>query len=285
MRGYWNFASDTSRAERIYFFIMEKDKLRTLFSRAYEREAGGTFYFLAGASPAQDAAGSMRALFKRWPRFYRLVTFVVSDLFSEGVSTDGALRHAFPHGIGTAAVVNIGSGLQDMDKKIVTVDMIPFPSVRVVADAADLPFRDASCDMVLAVSLLEHCPEPERVIAEMIRIVRPGGYIYCAVPFLYPLHGSPRDYMRWTLPGLQSRFSGFEEIASGPQSGPATTLVIQLAYALAIFTSFGSDKLYGIFLEFWMVLLFPLKVFDFLFRIFPHRSDAAAAIYFFGRKR
>lgn len=265
---------------------MEKDKLKTLFSRAYAREADGKFYFLSGGNHAQEAAGSMRAWIKRWPRFYRLAAFLISDLFSEGISVRGALRHAFGREIGDdAVVINIGSGLQDMDRRIVTVDMLDFPSVRVIADAADLPFRDGVCDMALAVSLLEHCPEPERVIAEMIRIVKPGGYIYCAVPFLYPLHGSPQDYVRFTLPGLRSRFSAFEEIASGPQSGPATALAIQLAYVLAIMTSFGSDRLYGVFLECWMVMLSPLKVFDYLFRVFPQRSDAAAAIYFFGRKR
>ncbi|OHA04236.1 MAG: hypothetical protein A3J58_01045 [Candidatus Sungbacteria bacterium RIFCSPHIGHO2_02_FULL_52_23] len=264
---------------------MEKDKLKTLFSRAPVREAGGKFYFLSGVGQTQEAAGSVRAFFKRWPRLYRAVTFVISDLFSEGMSVAGAVRRVFPQGIGSdAVVVNIGSGLQDMDERIITVDMIDFPSVRVIADAANLPFRDASCDMVLAVSLLEHCPEPERVIAEITRVVKPGGYVYCAVPFLYPLHGSPQDYVRFTLPGLIGRFGAFRVVAAGPQSGPVTTLIIQTAYTLAIFTSFGSDRLYSVLLECWMLLLFPLRVFDLLFRIFPHRSDAAAAIYFFGKK-
>ncbi len=265
--------------------IMEKEELKTLFKQAPAHEAGGKFYFLSGIAPAQETAGSVRAFFKRWPRLYRAVTFVVSDLFSEGMSVAGAIKQAFPQGIGSGTVVvNIGSGLQDMDERIVTVDMIDFPSVRVVADAADLPFRDASCDMVLAVSLLEHCPEPERVIAEITRVVKPGGYVYCAVPFLYPLHGSPQDYGRLTLPGLIGRFGAFRAVAAGPQSGPVTTLIIQTAYTLAIATSFGSDRLYGMLIELWMLVLFPLRAFDFLFRIFPQRGDAAAAIYFFGRK-
>ena len=43
-------------------------------------------------------------------------------------------------------------------------------------DATQLPFPDASFDVVFCRYLLIHMAEPERVVREMLRVVRPGGY-------------------------------------------------------------------------------------------------------------
>ena len=43
------------------------------------------------------------------------------------------------------------------------------------ADACALPFPDASFDVVCAMDLLEHVEEPQRLIAEASRVLRPGG--------------------------------------------------------------------------------------------------------------
>lgn len=46
-----------------------------------------------------------------------------------------------------------------------------------VADACALPFADASFDVVCAMDLIEHVEEPERLIAEASRVLRPGGLV------------------------------------------------------------------------------------------------------------
>ncbi len=45
----------------------------------------------------------------------------------------------------------------------------------VVADMRDLPFGDAAFDAVVAVHSLEHVPDPGVVLAEVARLLRPGG--------------------------------------------------------------------------------------------------------------
>ncbi len=40
-----------------------------------------------------------------------------------------------------------------------------------------MPFADSSFDVVFAHALIEHCPAPERVIAEFRRVLRPGGLV------------------------------------------------------------------------------------------------------------
>jgi 2-polyprenyl-6-hydroxyphenyl methylase/3-demethylubiquinone-9 3-methyltransferase len=55
----------------------------------------------------------------------------------------------------------------------------PTASVRYeVADACALPYADASFDVVCAMDLLEHVDEPERLIDEVGRVLRPGGLFF-----------------------------------------------------------------------------------------------------------
>lgn len=49
-----------------------------------------------------------------------------------------------------------------------------------VADAMAMPFEDASFDVVVANHVYEHVPDPERLFAEIWRVLRPGGLAYVA---------------------------------------------------------------------------------------------------------
>ncbi|HEO72558.1 MAG TPA: SAM-dependent methyltransferase, partial [Candidatus Hydrogenedentes bacterium] len=55
-------------------------------------------------------------------------------------------------------------------------------SARVAADAMDLPFQDASFDAVLCINLLEHVPEPARVVTEAARVLSTGGLFLAVTP-------------------------------------------------------------------------------------------------------
>jgi ubiquinone/menaquinone biosynthesis C-methylase UbiE len=46
-----------------------------------------------------------------------------------------------------------------------------------VADATDLPFRDNSLDCVITHTFLEHPLQPEKVISEIVRVLKPGGIV------------------------------------------------------------------------------------------------------------
>lgn len=48
-------------------------------------------------------------------------------------------------------------------------------------DATALPFDDASFDVVYAFKVLAHVPDVDRAIAEMVRVVRPGGHVLVEV--------------------------------------------------------------------------------------------------------
>jgi SAM-dependent methyltransferase len=54
------------------------------------------------------------------------------------------------------------------------------------ADLLSLPFPDASFDVVMASEVLEHIPDDDVAMAEIARVVRPGGRVAVTVPRWWP---------------------------------------------------------------------------------------------------
>jgi len=80
-------------------------------------------------------------------------------------------------------------------------------------DARALPFADRSFDLVLSGGLLEHFEDPRAVLAEMVRVLRPGGTFYADVvprrPSLYRVRELPRMLTSpWLLPGVHESSFG-----------------------------------------------------------------------------
>jgi SAM-dependent methyltransferase len=79
-------------------------------------------------------------------------------------------------------------------------EQIPDPRVRFeVGDACALPFPDASFDRALSLLVLHFVPEAQRAVAEMRRVVRPGGTVAACVWDGYG--GMPHMRMLWDTAG------------------------------------------------------------------------------------
>jgi SAM-dependent methyltransferase len=87
-------------------------------------------------------------------------------------------------------------------------------------DALCLPVRDSTADWVLLVAVLEHVLDPDRVLQETRRVLKPGGRAYVAVPFLQMKHGDT-DYWRWTDDGIRDliQAAGFTILEQGTNGG------------------------------------------------------------------
>lgn len=81
-------------------------------------------------------------------------------------------------------------------------------------DGNVIPFKDDQFDTVMATEVLEHCPDPQRIIHEMKRVLKPGGLIFFTVPFLWNLHEVPHDEYRYTPFSLERIFKecGMQDI-------------------------------------------------------------------------
>ena len=77
-------------------------------------------------------------------------------------------------------------------------DLVAGPGVHLVLDDPyRLPLDDASIDIVLSGQMLEHCEFFWLTFAEMVRVLRPGGFIFLIAPSSGPEHAYPVDCYRF----------------------------------------------------------------------------------------
>jgi SAM-dependent methyltransferase len=99
------------------------------------------------------------------------------------------------------------------------------PAVLRIMDARELDFPDASFDLVFSFHALEHIPQPERALAEMARVLRPGGTFLVGTPNksrLLGYIGSARtlaEKIRWNLNDIGMRLRGRWSNEAGAHAG------------------------------------------------------------------
>ena len=102
-----------------------------------------------------------------------------------------------------------------------------------VCDLAAIPVESERYDLVLLTQVLEHIPEPLRVLDELGRVLKAGGQLWLTQPFYYEEHEQPYDFYRYTQFGLKHLLdrAGFEVAAIEWLEGYSGTLVYQLELA------------------------------------------------------
>ncbi len=75
-----------------------------------------------------------------------------------------------------------------------------------VSDILDIPVADASFDVILCTEVLEHVPRPVEALAEMARILRPGGRLLITAPLGSGLHQQPHHYYGGYTPHWYRKF-------------------------------------------------------------------------------
>jgi SAM-dependent methyltransferase len=222
----------------------------------------------------------LKNFFKRWPVFYRTLSLIVAPVLLTGKMPKSFFDEV-PKG---SMKINIGSGSLRINPEVINVDIFPFTNVDLLASAHNLPFLDNSVDAISCDQVLEHLEYPWKAAQELIRITKPGGLIYIGVPFIYPLHPSPKDYSRWSLDGLKMLFYGCVVEESGVMMGPTSGMAVVLAMWFATIFSFGFTPVQVVLKYCFMLLLSPLRLLDFLYVRFCGSETTAGAVYIIMRK-
>jgi SAM-dependent methyltransferase len=108
------------------------------------------------------------------------------------------------------------------------IDIVSKAGVNVVGDAYNLPFRADTFSMILSTEMLEHVREPQRVIDEIQRILKPEGKLVLTTRFIFPLHDTPNDFYRFTQYGLGHLFRGWSRFDIAPEIGSFETFGVLL---------------------------------------------------------
>jgi SAM-dependent methyltransferase len=171
---------------------------------------------------------------------------------------------------------------EETSVELVETDVAFGPRTSVICDAHDLPFTKGSFDGVVIQAVLEHVLDPQRCVAEIERVLKPGAIVYAETPFIQQVHAGRFDFTRYTHLGHRRLFAGFEEIDSGASCGTGMALAWSYAYFLQSF--FRSPVLRGAAFGFARLTGFWLKYFDLLTISRPTSFDAASSYYFLGRR-
>ena len=100
-------------------------------------------------------------------------------------------------------------------------EVIPF-------DGLSIPFPDARFDTVLCTEVLEHSPEPLTLLAEMERVLKPGGTLIATVPFSARVHYAPYDFHRFTKYALKGMLHSFTDVQIEERGNDITVIANKL---------------------------------------------------------
>ena len=175
----------------------------------------------------------------------------------------------------------VGSGIAELYDEpavgIIGFDVFPSPVTQFIADGHQIPLRAASVDAVVVQAVLEHVLEPQQVVAEIHRVLKPGGLVYADTPFMQQVHLGPYDFTRFTESGHRYLFRRFELIDAGVSGGSGTQLLWTIDYVgRGLFRSARAGRLL-------QPAFFWLRYLD---RLVPSgfQVDNASGVFFLGRR-
>ena len=150
-------------------------------------------------------------------------------------------------------------------KNWITSDYDIRAKVDIRCDGQSLPFKENLFDTIICIDVIEHVPNPQQMIGELARVLKPGGVLILSTPFFFYLHESPNDFTRFSKFGLINLIKNnkMSVIDLKPTGGLISTLGI-LVTASIVHIFFRFKYLCNFFLfinKYFQKLLEPLDLF------------------------
>jgi ubiquinone/menaquinone biosynthesis C-methylase UbiE len=124
---------------------------------------------------------------------------------------------------------------------------VDYSHLDIKGDLRNIPLDGNAVDVIICIQVLEHLPEPWKVLKEFNRILKQGGLIYASCPQGEPQHQIPYDFFRYTIFGLESIFKGNGFIIEWikPQKGNFSKIANDLRHSGNLMISSKRSKLNG----------------------------------------
>ncbi|HNQ69105.1 MAG TPA: class I SAM-dependent methyltransferase [Bacteroidales bacterium] len=129
-------------------------------------------------------------------------------------------------------------------------------------------YKNDYFDSILCTEVLEHVENYSNVVDEFKILLKPNGYLLLTTPFVWPVHGHPQDYRRFTQNGIEKMLSekGFKILKTIRTSNYYETII-----QLILFHVFSKLQSRFIFCNFVVSLfLSPLTIFGLFLSVFIH---------------
>jgi SAM-dependent methyltransferase len=101
--------------------------------------------------------------------------------------------------------------LEGRVRRYVAVDLRRTSVVNIVARGEQMPLASDRFDLVICTQVLEYIPEPGAVVAEIYRVLKPGGCLLLSVPSVFP-RDSDRDIWRFLPASLRYLLRSFHDV-------------------------------------------------------------------------
>jgi len=141
-------------------------------------------------------------------------------------------------------VLDLGGRIQPyrplLDERLrsyVAVDVRPSPLVNLVARGEQVPLAAGQFDLVICTQVLQYVPNPTLVIAEIHRLLKPGGCLLLSAP-ASGLQDAGEECWRFLPAALRQLLAGFRESEIVPEGGSIVGLFRTINICWDVFVRF-----------------------------------------------
>jgi SAM-dependent methyltransferase len=250
----------------------------------YKKSKGTYLFFQYTTQDITDSLDQFKYLLKKFQKLYAFLIFLIAPvLYTENWELRRFLKKCFKKNP-KALILDLGSGNRNIHNDVIKVDGFHYEAVQVCADIMKLPFKDNSVDALINTRVIEHLSDPHLLVAEMYRVLKPGGYVFCTIPFIQGYHASPKDFSRLTHQGIDYLFKKFHQEQIYCQGGPTSALLWVVQEWLAMLLSLGIMPLYRILHLFFLATTWPLKFLDLALKHHPAAKFISSELTYIGKK-
>jgi len=158
-------------------------------------------------------------------------TFLMKDLLATTAQTLPTESFVLDAGAGEGRFRDLFAHTRYLGVDLAVGDLAwDYSGLDIITPLERLCFADATFDVVVFTQVMEHVSEPSLVLAELRRVLRPGGMLILVAPQSWHEHQIPHDYYRYTSYGLRYLLAknGYEVETIQPLGGYFWYLAFQL---------------------------------------------------------
>ena len=156
--------------------------------------------------------------------------------------------------------------------------------IDVIYDGWNLPFQSNSFDTIVSFEVFEHVFNPEQILSEIYRVLKPDRHILITTPFCWGEHEQPYDFARYTSFGMESILerNGFK-VLSITKTNDSFLAISQMLISYISNHALPKGKILSIVSQFLVV--FPLNLFVVVLgKLLPLRYDSFSNLVVLAKK-